>query len=156
LVGLDEQDRTAWDAELVGLGMRHLAASATGTELTVFHLEAGIAAEHAAASSIDSTNWREIVRLYELLYQRKHTPVVGLSLGIARSRVHGPERGIAELLVLEGKQRLEGYPFYWAALGDLALRASDVRSARDWLMRGLATARTDSERAMFERRLSIG
>jgi RNA polymerase sigma-70 factor (ECF subfamily) len=154
LVALDEQDRTTWDAELVALGMRHLAASATGTELTVFHLEAGIAAEHAAASSVDSTNWREIVRLYELLYQRKHTPVVGLGLVIARSRVHGPERGIAELLTLEGKERLEGYPFYWAALGDLALRAGDLRSARDWLVRGLDTARTDSERAMFERRLS--
>jgi len=154
LVPLDEQDRATWDPELVALGMRHLAASATGSDLTVFHLEAGIAAQHAAASSIDTTDWPEIVRLYGLLYQRKHTPVVALSYLIARARLHGPKQGIAELLALEGKERLERYPFYWAALGDLAFRAGDTDSAQGWLMRGLASARTDGERAMFTRRIA--
>jgi RNA polymerase sigma factor (sigma-70 family) len=153
LVPLDEQDRSAWDAELVALGMRHLAASATGTELTVFHLEAGIAAQHAAAASVETTDWAEIARLYQLLYQRKHTPVVGLSYAIAHARVHGPEQGIAELRALEGKERLDAYPFYWAALGDLALQAKNA-AAQTWLTRGLASARSDGERAMFRRRLA--
>ena len=73
LVPLEEQDRAAWDGELVRLGMTHLSASATGSDLTVFHLEAGIAAQHAAASSVETTDWSEITRLYELLYARKPT-----------------------------------------------------------------------------------
>lgn len=153
LVPLEEQDRAAWDAHLVAMGMQHLAASATGGELTVYHLEAGIAAQHVAAECVETTNWHEITRLYDLLYARKATPVVALSRAIARARVHGPRRGIAEVLALEGRERLDAYPFYWAALGDLALRAGDVDAARNWLSRGLTTARTDAEREMFLRRL---
>lgn len=153
LVSLADQDRSAWDTRLVALGMRHLAASATGTELTVFHLEAGIAAQHAAAASVETTDWHQVARLYDLLYARKATPVVALSRAIARARVLGPQSGIAEVLALEGRERLDAYPFYWAALGDLAIRAGDPAAARTWLSRGLTTARTDGEREMFLRRL---
>lgn len=153
LVPLEEQDRSAWDGRLLALGMEHLAASAMGAELTVFHLEAGIAAQHAVAVSVETTSWQEVSRLYDLLYARKPTPVVALSRAIARARVHGPKSGIAEVLALEGRERLDAYPFYWAALGDLALRAGEMASARTWLSRGLTTARTDAERDMFLRRL---
>lgn len=153
LVPLEEQDRSAWDGRLVALGMEHLAASATGAELTVFHIEAGIAAQHAAAASVETTSWQEVSRLYDLLHARKPTPVVALSRAIARARVHGPSIGIAEVLALEGRERLDGYPFYWAALGDLAMRAGETTSARTWFLRGLTTARTEAERDMFLRRL---
>jgi RNA polymerase sigma factor (sigma-70 family) len=154
LVPLEEQDRSAWDTELVTLGMRHLAASATGRDLTAFHVEAGIAAQHAVASSVETTNWDEIARLYDLLYTRKATPLVALGRAIARARVLGPRHGIDEVLALEGRERLDAYPFYWAALGDLALRAGDPARARAWSSRGLATARTECERETFLRRIA--
>lgn len=153
LVPLAEQNRSEWDGRLVALGMHHLAASASGGKLSVFHLEAGIAAHHAAATSVETTNWQEVTRLYDLLYARKATPVVALSRAIARARLLGPHRGIAEVLALEGKERLDAYPFFWAALGDLALRAGQEAAARTWLSRGLTTARTNGERDMFLRRL---
>lgn len=154
LVPLEEQDRAAWDGELVGLGLAHLAASASGDELTVFHLEAGIAAQHAVARSVEATDWPEIARLYDLLYARKPSPVVALSRAIARSRVLGPRVGLAEVLGLDGRERLDAYPFYWAALGDLALRAGERAKAAGWLGRGLGCARTDAERALFLRRIA--
>jgi RNA polymerase sigma-70 factor (ECF subfamily) len=154
LVPLEEQDRAAWDGELVGLGMAHLGASASGAELTVFHLEAGIAAQHAVASSVETTDWAEITRLYELLHAKKPTPVVALSRAIARSRVRGPRAGLEEILGLDGRERLDAYPFYWAALGDLALRQGERTRAADWLGRGLACARTETERELFLRRLA--
>jgi RNA polymerase sigma-70 factor (ECF subfamily) len=133
--------------------MAHLAASASGTELTVFHLEAGIAAQHAAASSVETTDWVEITRLYDLLYAKKPTPVVALSRAIARSRVLGAQTGLEEILRLDGRERLDAYPFYWAALGDLALRQGERTKASAWLTRGLACARTETERDLFLRRI---
>jgi RNA polymerase sigma factor (sigma-70 family) len=153
LVPLEEQDRAAWDGDLVRLGMTHLSASASGSELTVFHLEAGIAAQHAAASSVETTDWPEITRLYDLLYAKKPTPVVALSRAIARSRVVGAQRGLEEMLRLDGRERLDAYPFYWAALGDLALRQGQRTKASEWLARGLACARTETERELFLRRI---
>jgi RNA polymerase sigma factor (sigma-70 family) len=153
LRSLEEQDRSSWDASLVERGMRHLAASADGTELTALHLEAGIAAQHAIASSVETTDWPAISQLYDLLYARKPTPVVALSRAIARSRVVGPRQGIVEVLGIEGRERLDAYPFYWATLGDLALRDGDRLQAHTWLSRGLSSARTEREREVFLRRL---
>jgi RNA polymerase sigma-70 factor (ECF subfamily) len=153
LVPLEEQDRAAWDGDLVKLGMAHLADSASGSELTVFHLEAGIAAQHAVASSVETTDWSEITRLYDLLYAKKPSPVVALSRAIARSRVLGAGAGLEEILTLDGRERLDAYPFYWAALGDLALRQGERTKASEWLGRGLACARTEAERELFLRRI---
>jgi predicted RNA polymerase sigma factor len=151
---LEEQDRASWDASLIERGMSHLAASANGTDLSALHLEAGIAAQHAVASSVETTDWAEIARLYDLLYARKPTPVVALNRAIARSRVVGPRQGIVEVLAIEGGERLDAYPFYWATLGDLAIRDGDRSKAHKWLSRGLSTARTECERELFLRRLS--
>jgi len=153
LVPFELQDRVLWDAELVAMGMQHLGASAQGDELTAYHLEAGIAAQHAMARSVAATDWPEIVRLYDLLYARKTTPVVALGRAIARERVTGPLAAIDEILAITSREKLESYPFFWAALGDLALRAGAPLRARPWLERGALTARNDAERAMFLRRL---
>jgi RNA polymerase sigma factor (sigma-70 family) len=154
LVPLEHQDRSLWDAALVGLGVQHLSASASGSELSAYHLEAGIAVQHAVAVSTKTTDWPEIVRLYELLYEKKRTPVVALGRAIARAQIVGPRAGIAEVLALEAGQRLHSYPFFWAALGDLAIRAEDPPRARGWFERGLTTARNDAEREMFLRRIA--
>lgn len=154
LVPLDRQDRSRWDRALIDRGMQHLSASAAGEVVSAYHLEGGIAAQHAVAESVDDTNWPEVVRLYDLLYTRKRTPVVGLGRAIARARIAGPMAGIDELLALDDRDRLESYPFFWAALGDLALRAGQVSRARGWLERGSEAARNDAERQVFRRRLA--
>jgi len=49
LKDLFQQDRSLWDAQLLAEGMRLLELSATGAEVTEYHVEAGIAGMHAAA-----------------------------------------------------------------------------------------------------------
>src|SRR5262249_53803307 len=60
---LPEQDRSLWDRRMIYLAYKHLDASAEGDEFTEYHLQAAIAACHAAASSYELTDWAEIVRL---------------------------------------------------------------------------------------------
>jgi RNA polymerase sigma-70 factor (ECF subfamily) len=153
LVPLEHQDRSAWDADLIARGMEHLGASARGGELSTYHLEAGIAAMHAMSPSVEATPWGKIADLYDRLYARKPTPVVALGRAIARAQVDGPARGIDAILGIPGRELLEDYPFYWAALGDLSLRAGDRGRALGWFRRGTKSARNDAERAMFARRV---
>lgn len=153
LVPLERQNRSLWDADLIARGMKHLGTSARGGELTTYHLEAGIAAVHAMSLSVEATPWGTIADLYDRLYARKPTPVVALGRAIARAQVDGPARGIDAILAIPGRERLEDYPFYWAALGDLSLRAGDRRRALGWFQRGNKAARNDAERAMFARRV---
>ena len=44
-------------------GQRLLERSATGPELTEYHLEAAIAAVHASALRLEDTDWSQVVSL---------------------------------------------------------------------------------------------
>src|SRR5947209_19765376 len=47
LLRLEEQDRSLWEQAMIARGMFHLRESATGAEISEYHLQAGIAACHA-------------------------------------------------------------------------------------------------------------
>src|SRR6185436_17858449 len=46
LLRLHDQDRSKWDHSLIELGLLHLAQAAQGSEISEYHLQAGIAAIH--------------------------------------------------------------------------------------------------------------
>jgi RNA polymerase sigma factor (sigma-70 family) len=154
LNSLFEQDRSAWDMELIAEGRRLLDLSATGTELTEYHLEAAIAAVHADASSAEKTDWARIVSLYDTLMAIRPTPVVALNRAIAIAQRDGPERGLEAIRAIDGLDRLAAYPFYPAALGELELRSGRPHIARDHLCRALALARSPMERRFLEARIA--
>ena len=57
LNSLFDQDRSQWDMGLVAEGRRLLDLSATGLEITEYHVEAMIASVHADASRAEDTDW---------------------------------------------------------------------------------------------------
>src|SRR5260221_8149660 len=97
LLRLQDQDRSRWDQAMVAQGMAHFARSASGEELTRYHLEAGIAACHCAAPDFDSTDWQRILALYDRLVLMDHSPVVALNRAVAVANVHGASAGIASV-----------------------------------------------------------
>ena len=151
---LDERARAAWDRELIAQGLTLLDRSATGTRLSEYHVEAAIAAEHAAALSTADTNWAKVVELYDLLFQLHPTPVIALSRAIALGQRDGAERGLAALSAISGRERLARYPFYFAALGELESRAGRPELACRHFGDALAVARNPAERHFLEQRLT--
>ena len=83
LLLLSEQDRALWDREKLAAGLHHLDQAARGTEMSAFHLEAGIAAAHAMAPSDEATDWPYILSLYDSLLALKGSPVVALNRAVA-------------------------------------------------------------------------
>src|SRR5712691_8060184 len=94
LSSLFDQDRSRWDHELVIRGQEFLDLSAKGTALTEYHLEAGIAAFHGGARSVQDTRWGNIVSLYDTLMTIRPSPVVALNRAIAVAQLEGPGRGL--------------------------------------------------------------
>ena len=74
LIPLLDQDRSRWDESLVAEGRRLLDLSATGPELSEYHVEAAIAAVHADARNAEATRWDRIVSLYDTLLSIRHDP----------------------------------------------------------------------------------
>jgi RNA polymerase sigma factor (sigma-70 family) len=115
LNSLFDQDRSLWDQKLVSEGLQLLDLSANGSELSEYHVEAGIAAVHASAPSVQSTNWEEIVSLYNTLMTIRPTPIVALNRAIAIGQLDGPKHGLEALRRIADSERLAKYPFYEAA-----------------------------------------
>jgi RNA polymerase sigma factor (sigma-70 family) len=150
---LFDQDRSRWDARLIEEGLELLERSAAGSELTAYHLEAAIAAAHAGARSVEETDWRLIVSLYDRLMGIAQSPVVALNRAIAIAQRDGAERGLEELHAIADRDRLSNYPFYPAAMGELELRLGNCEGARTHFQAALGLARNATERRFLEKRL---
>jgi RNA polymerase sigma-70 factor (ECF subfamily) len=153
LNALVEQDRSRWDARLVARGLDLLDRSATGDELTAYHLEAAIASVHAASPSLAETDWNAIVSLYDRLMRVAPAPVVALNRAIAVAERDGADRGLVELDRIAARERLDRYPFYPAALGEQELRRGNREAARAHFAAALGLARNPAERRFLEKRL---
>ena len=152
LNSLIDQDRSLWDPRLAAEGRRLLDISASGTELTEYHVEAGIASLHADASGVETTRWDAIVSLYDTLLEMRPSPVVALSRAIAVAQAEGPERGLEEIAAITDTARLAAYPFYFAALGELELRSGRNSIALEHFRKAFGVARNAAERNFLEDR----
>jgi RNA polymerase sigma factor (sigma-70 family) len=154
LVTLEFQDRSKWNAELINWGMHWLNESAIGTEMTEFHLEAAIALEHCKADSLKNTDWATIVGLYDTLALQNPSPVVALNRAIAIGQAQSAEAGLKALEKIGRTDRLENYPFFWAAYGDFYFTLGRFEMAEKSLRKGLRSARSEAERRHFEAKIS--
>jgi RNA polymerase sigma-70 factor (ECF subfamily) len=154
-VPLEEQDRAQWDRPLIERGLAHLAASATGDRMSRWHLEAGIACEHAVAPSVRETAWGRIVAFYDLLMAQAPGPIVALNRALAVAERDGVEEGRRQLIAVAGDKKLARYPFYWAALADLQRRASRHAEARSSYERAMELSRSPAEQASYRRRIEL-
>jgi RNA polymerase sigma-70 factor (ECF subfamily) len=154
LAALVDQDRSLWDQKLVGEGLTLLELSATGSELTEFHVEAAIASVHATAPTTVDTDWGKIISLYDTLLTIRPSPVVALNRAIAIAQRDGAERGLREICAIADRDRLTNYPFYFAALGELELASGQRESARKQFLEARALARNEMERQFLDQRVA--
>jgi RNA polymerase sigma-70 factor (ECF subfamily) len=153
LQSLFDQDRSLWDRKLVLDGLKLLEFSASGSELTEYHVEAAIASVHATALRAEDTDWGRIVSLYDTLIAIRPSSVVALNRAIAIAQRDGPERGLEAIDAIEDRDRLAGYPFYPATLGELELRRGRHKIARKHFRAALTLARNPMERRFLDQRV---
>nr|WP_242424688.1 DUF6596 domain-containing protein [Frankia sp. EI5c] len=103
LTSLDEQDRTLWDQELISEGIQLVEQATPGAEPGPYLLQACIAALHAEAPDIASTDWYEILTLYRLLeiVTGHQNPTIALNRIVAQSMVDGADVALAQIDALE-------------------------------------------------------
>ena len=139
-IPLAGQPRERWDAGMIRLGLAHLQASQRGEALSRWHLQAGVAAEHALAPEPAATRWPVIVRYYEMLValDPSEAPRLGHAIALAEAGQPGParERLLALLPTLPESLRAHGL----AALGRTAEQAGDRAEAARWLTEAVAHA----------------
>jgi RNA polymerase sigma-70 factor, ECF subfamily len=154
LVRLEDQDRSAWDRELIaeadGLVVAALSAGPPGR----FTLQAAIAALHAQAPSYAETDWPQILTLYDELLRIWPSPVVELNRAVAVSMVDGPDAALAEVEALERDGRLAGYRYLHATKADLLHRLGRDAEAADAYQAALALSDNAAEQEFLAARVA--
>jgi predicted RNA polymerase sigma factor len=153
LLRLQEQDRSKWDKAMIARGMFHFAQSAAGEELTEYHLQAGIAACHCAAENYESTDWGQILAMYDRLIELDPSPVVALNRAVVVANVHGAQAGLNAVKAIEGLEKLEGYYLLYAVLGEFEERLNHRQAAAGHFRKAMELAELKSEKEFLGKRL---
>src|SRR5213083_2739420 len=153
LLRLQEQDRTRWNKSMIARGMFHFAQSATGNELSEYHLQAGIAACHCAAKDYESTDWQKILSLYDRLIEFDQSPVVALNRAVAIANIRGPKAGLQAVRRVRDLGKLSSYYLLYAVLGEFEMSSGNLQAAAEQFRRSFELAETKSERAFLLKRL---
>jgi RNA polymerase sigma-70 factor (ECF subfamily) len=154
LLLLDEQDRTRWNPDQVEEGGRLVVNALRGTPPGRYALQAAIAALHDEAPDAASTDWPQIVALYDVLKTLDGSPLVELNRAVAVAMRDGPAAGLALLDQLAADPRLAGYHLLPAARADLLRRLGRYGEAAGAYRCALELVGNEPERAFLERRLS--
>ncbi len=146
LLLLKYQDRCRWDCSLIGDGFRELEQAAHGTELTRYHLEAGIASIHASAVSFESTDWKAMRQLYDDLAALVPSPIILLNRSVVTAMIDGPGCALAELEGLTDHSSFRSFHLFFSTRAEFKRRLGDWPSAIQDYERAIALAGNDAER----------
>jgi RNA polymerase sigma-70 factor (ECF subfamily) len=145
LVVLEDQDRALWDRQEIDEALPLVEEALRGGP-GPFALQAAIAALHCQAARAEDTDWRQIVRLYEILEGQQPSAIVSLNRAVAIAMVDGPQQGLALIDELASSGDLDEYHLLHAARADLLRRMGDNAEAVKSYRRALALAGNESER----------
>jgi RNA polymerase sigma-70 factor (ECF subfamily) len=154
MVLLEDQDRSLWDRRLIALGFAHLERSAEGPRMTVYHLQAAIAAIHATATTTGHTRWTEVLDLYDDLMRMNPSPVIALNRAVALARVKGPVAGLAAVAAIEDDPSLANYYLLPSVKGRLLSELGNRAGAAACYRDALARLCTEPERRFLLRQLA--
>jgi RNA polymerase sigma-70 factor (ECF subfamily) len=153
LILLEDQDRSLWNREQIAEGVALLQQALKSGRFGAYTLQAGIAAVHAESSSVASTDWRQITRLYDQLLRIQPSPVVELNRAVAVAMCEGPEKGLSLIDDLVAREPLSHYHLAHSARADLCRRLGRIPEARASYEKALALAQQEPERRFLARRL---
>lgn len=154
LVLLQDQDRKTWDWRMITEASRLLVGAARGKEMSRYHLEAGIAMLHSHAPSFAETDWRAILRHYDLLLRLEPSPVYALNRAVAIAEIDGPNAGLAALNGIKELNQLRNYHLLDATLGELHRRAGRFHVACEHFRAARGKTPSPFERELLDRKLA--
>ncbi|MEQ8305920.1 MAG: RNA polymerase sigma factor [Hoeflea sp.] len=151
IIALDRQDRSLWNRMEIAEGQALLDQALSRKQPGPFQLQAAISALHADAPDHQSTDWRQIVLLYDALYGFVQNPVFLLNRAVALSFATGPEQALEALCTIETE--LDAYQPFHTARADFLRRADRSIDARQSYLRAIELSGNESDRLFLSGRM---
>jgi RNA polymerase sigma factor (sigma-70 family) len=155
LLLLKYQDRKMWDREMIEKGMYFLNLSATGDDMSRYHLEAAIAYEHCKAHQYDDTDWQTILGYFDILAQLVPSQVILLNRAIAINELQGAEKALDAIRAIPGIDYLQEYYLLHTILGELNMQTGDLINAAKHFDKALNLCVSETEKKLIQKRRAL-
>jgi RNA polymerase sigma-70 factor, ECF subfamily len=150
LVPLPEQDRTLWTRELIAQGQQLVRTCLRRNTPGPYQIQAAIQAVHSAAPDTASTQWDQVIALYDQLQALNPDPVVALNRAVAIAELDGP----SVALELIDNLPLTDYHVFHAIRADLLARLAHTDDATAAYTDAIAHTANQAEQAFLRQRLA--
>jgi RNA polymerase sigma-70 factor, ECF subfamily len=153
LILLENQDRSLWNREQIAEGVALVEKALGSRRFGSYTLQAAIAAVHAEAESVATTDWRQIVALYNQLVRIQPSPVAHLNRAVAIAMRDGPEAGLKHIDAILEHGELANYYLAHSARADMCRRLGRTAEARASYEKALALTQQEPERQFLQERI---
>jgi len=153
MILLEDQDRSSWNRAQIDEGTELVERALHSRRFGPYTLQASIAAVHAEARDAASTDWAQIVALYEVLLRADSSPVIELNRAAAVAMRDGPAVGLSLIDAILVRGDLTEYLPAHVARADLCRRLGLAADSIASYERALALARQEPEKRFITQRL---
>ncbi len=153
LILLENQDRSLWNREQIAEGIALVEQALKSHRFGSYTLQAAIVAVHAEAESTATTDWRQIVALYDRLLRIHPSPVVQLNRAVAIAECDGPEAGLRQIDAVLEQGELANYYLAHSARAEMYRRLGRTTEARSSYEKALELTQQEPERQFLQERI---
>jgi RNA polymerase sigma-70 factor (ECF subfamily) len=143
-----DQDESLWDQELIAKGAYYLHHASQGSDISKYHLEAGIAWWHTIKEDTKE-KWENILQLFNELLMVAYSPIAALNRTYALSKANGKEEAI-----IEAEKLAMNNHFYFTLLGELYTGINNDK-AKEHYYKALALAKTETEKKTLQKKMDL-
>ena len=150
---MEQQDRSLWDKQMRAIGLFHLGEASKNESIGIYHILAAISAQYSIANDYESTDWKNILSLYDSLIQLDKSPVVLLNRAIVVSKVRGSKGALAELEKIKHDPSLKNYYLFHSTQAEFFKELNEFANAVASLEKAIELAPLQSEKELFRKKL---
>lgn len=152
IVLLKGQDRSLWDFDLIKRAIAYLDKSSISEQISRYHIEAGIAFEHAKAKQYADTNWKNILHYYDVLYQLQPSPIIALNRAIVIAETHGAATAIEAIHAIPTIEQLKNFYLLPATLGELHSQLGEKEKALVYFNEAMQLTQSAAEKYLLQQK----
>lgn len=146
---LKNQNRLLWDKRLIKDGLDHINKSAGGSEVSEYHLRAGICACHALAKDYESTDWKKILSFYDQYLEINDCIEIALERAHLISEFEGPKAAIETILKIDSKNNSTRSKSLNSSLAEFHIKLNEYEQAIERLSKSHDLSENDKEKSTY-------
>ncbi len=152
IVDIKEQDRKTWYFPLIKMANVAMNKAMEYEDMSIYHYEAAIAAEHIKAKTFEETNWEKILTWYTLLQELKPDTFTLLNMAIVNLQLNNFDAGKNILDGLSISDLGQRAYLYYGSYAEYYAKRDDLILAISYLEKAISTTSNSLEKAYLTKK----